>query len=88
MTRFVRFLPALEQPSLKFPCSQVSVSQVQEIREEDDNYIENSQVVKIINYAVTVTGQILHLTILNNRSLGSTRTSTSTMILKDWRRCC
>ena len=35
-------------------CSQVSVSQVQEIREEVDNYIENSQVVQLWNHAVTV----------------------------------
>ena len=36
------------------PRSQVSVSQVQEIREEVDNYIENSQVVQLWNHAVTV----------------------------------
>ena len=34
------------------PRSQVSVSQVQEIREEVDNYIENSQVVQLWNHAV------------------------------------
>ena len=41
-------------------CSQVSVSQVQEIREEVDNYIENSQVVQLWNHAITVIGQIYH----------------------------
>ena len=38
----------------------MSVSQVQEIREEVDNYIENSQVVQLWNHAITVIGQIYH----------------------------